>query len=227
MLSSPLGRARLVAAVGSVVLALFVCSVVIEVAPDSVAATQARLVTRPFMHPWFAQKWTLFAPDIPRANFTTYLQVRYTATREGAPRTGPLLDVSDTLNASVKQARWAPHRVRRIVTVLEIQAANYAQYRATLDSAQARHPDKPLPAALTRDITGREKALEKGYRRWLSSLAVGTVPPGARVTEVRVVVSTSGVPRLGRGNDANNPPTQTAVAYDSGWLPAVQGVTSL
>lgn len=222
-----LKRARIVAAVATVGLGAFVAAVVAEVAPDSIAAQQARRVTRPLMHPLFAQRWSLFAPEVPRTNFTTYLEVRYTTDEGGQEQTAPLADVSDSLDASVKRTRWAPNRSRRIVTALEIQAANFSKYRATLDGAQARHPGKPLPEALTKDIERRGSALRNEYTRFLSSLAPDAVPPGATPVGVRAVVSAHGIPRLGRGADPNNPMTRTAVVYDSGWLPALEGVSDL
>lgn len=203
--------------------AVYLFAMLVEVAPDSLAAKRLRVVTSAFMHPYFSQKWNLFAPDVPTTNFRDLLYIRY-ALPSGAVEESPAVDLSATLDGLARSNRWSPPRVRRALTSLEILAANLDDYRRTLDAAHAARRT-PLPATLTRDLDNRTRNLSHQYGLFLSSLASAEAPKGAAVTGVRAIVEAHPIPRLGYGPDRAHVTVGTRTVYDTGWIAYVPGVT--
>jgi hypothetical protein len=173
------------------------------------------------MRPYFTQRWNLFAPDAPVANYCTRIQVRYRQRAGGPVLTSPVLNLTDQ---AVRAAHGGPLAKGEMKDLAVAFMESVYPYRAQL---AALGPQERTPAAF-RSASGRDNeglaTFFDSFQRYLSSAADREFP-GAQIVAVRGQVGGDPVtPFPQRG--AGEPAAPFYSVFDSGWWPYVAGVSA-
>ena len=200
---------RAIAATAAI--ALYVLTVAVQVVPGSpwYAVGRGDNVERAY----FGQRWNLFVRP-PSANLATYVVVRY-RDRDGTHVTKPA-DLSSAVRDASRRTRWAPPRLARVVTKLNVALERQAYDDARLAGAEHIDPSSP-PGSFVARVTARRERTVEVYRRLLSSVAAGIVPAGATVVDVRGLVVRTTVNRFDRRDE---PPVRAIPAIGDPDAPA-------
>ena len=198
------------------------------------------------------QRWNLFAPDPPSANLATFLVVRY---RDASGiRISEPADLSSAARRASRSSPWAPPKLVRVVTKLNVafEAHAYADAR----SARAGRVDtsRELPDTFVREVERRRARSVAVDRRLLSAAAPRVVPATAEVLGVRGLVVRTAVNPFSHRHVApvvarpklidpealpallsrdvlmdvsGQQKAPSALIFDSGWLPYERDVESL
>lgn len=218
------GRSRRVLLLWLPVLALvgvYLVSTTFTTLPRSALSDDLSPLTGRVMRPYFTQRWNLFAPDAPVANYGTRLQVRYRPHADGPVLTSPVLNLSDQAVHAAHGAPLAKGEMKDMAVAFMESAYPYRSQLAALG------PRQRTPAAFRRsagrDYEGLATFLDS-FQRYLSSAADHEFP-GAQVVGVRGEVGGDPVtpfPQRGSGQ----PPAPFYAVFDSGWWPYVAGVSA-
>jgi hypothetical protein len=193
----------------------YVLSVTVHVVPPSAATFELRKVTDRFVEPFFAQRWSFFAPAPPVVNTDLVAQARFVEAG-GHIRTTDWFDVSAYLDGESKQRPLRPPRRYRT-------AANIG--RALLGSAIGReHPERgpflrPLSPA---EVDARQHVLQRRYGDLAVRLAAhvlgGQRARAENLLSVQTQVVATPVSRFGQGR--GRVPSARYLVWESGWRPA-------
>ena len=237
------GRARRVArAVAYVLLGALAVTypvvVFVEAAPASPATNRLRPVTNQLVDPLLSQRWTLFAPDAPETNVTTYYQVRL---RGRARPDGQAVDLSAAVIGAARAHRWAPTRMERAVTNTARGLNHYAVLRRLVAARQQESEPFPLPSATptpapslspdeyTQDdlalaLTEIDAHLAIGHEQLVRLVsAVAFAKYGDAIEEIRAYVTSRPITRFSQ-RYAPAAEAPDALAYDTGWVAPERGI---
>jgi hypothetical protein len=218
------GTATLIALM---VMAAYVFAVIVHVVPEGPAARAIRPTTDRLLQPVFFQRWTLFAPTPPLADFQTLV---YTRNSRTGSEEGPF-DMSEQLFETAKRHRFAPPRLMRVDRHLQL-LAQFAQARRQLEAVDKALATESLPEDTRRSLTEQRNELNRELKRskeaetvvqtTLQRYLARTAPhlPGGRAADqarlVMVRVETESM------DPSAAPPGPLApiraTIYDSSWL---------
>jgi hypothetical protein len=118
--------------------AAYVLSVAVHVVPLSAATFEVRKVTDRFVEPFFAQRWSFFAPTPPVVNTDTIARGRF-IDEGGRVRTTEWFSVSAYLDGESKQRPLAPSRRYRTAANAERALLGAVVGREAPDQQQFAH----------------------------------------------------------------------------------------
>ena len=207
-------RTALVCALGSFTVA-YMLSVTVHVVPLSAATFEVRKVTDRFVEPWFAQRWSFFAPTPPEVN--TDLMARARFVDDARVRTTDWFDVSAYLDAASKQRPLAPSRRYRTVANIERTLLGTALGRAATDRQFVPRP--PTQA----EVDARQHTEQRRYGdlavRVAADVLDGRRDRAERLLSVQARVVATPVSTFGQRR-GRRPPSPYLV-WESGWRPAL------
>lgn len=191
----------------------YVLSVTVHVVPLSAATFEMREVTDRFVEPFFAQRWSFFAPAPPVVNTDMLAQGRF-VDAGGRIRTTGWVDVSGFLDGESKQRPLRPPRRYRT-------AANIG--RALLGTAISREHPERHPFAVRPPSEGKVDARQHALQRRYGDLAVrmaATVLGAHRdraetLLSVQTRVVATPVSRFAQ----RQVPSPQYLVWESGWRP--------
>ncbi len=203
-----------------VLVAGYVVSTTFTTLPRSALSDDLAPVTNRVMQPYFSQRWYLFAPDVPVANYVTRLQVRYQERPDGPVVVSPVVNLTDEAVRAAHGGPIAQGEMKDMAVAFMETVYPYRTQLAALTPSQ-RTPDGFRRSA-GKDYESVATFLDS-FQRYLSS-AADREYAGMRVLAVRGQV----------GGDPVTPYPQRYrhdyhagfySVFDSGWWPYTPGVS--
>lgn len=211
---------------------VYVASVIVVDLPPSPARNALVATADHVVNPWFAQQWTLFAPNPPTSNAHLYLLVEY---KRGSGRPDPApVDLTQLYHDIAGSRLWAPPRLNRVTMDLAVEIARIALYApgAKASSAQtAAEAEADIyfsPSVLgtispltpkDAELLAVEVILE--LQRLLSASAHDVIPDPSQIQYVRGMETGQAIAPFTSPHEQE----QTATLFDTGWIPYLSSVS--